>query len=258
MSTLSRRVITAALLLPPVVGWILYMPSPWFDWVFGAVIMLAAVELIALFEFPQEKWVVGISMGSLLLMLLGVGFMQAIFMLALGWFLVLLCKHGDKQQLQRLALAQWMMVWLLIFFWVGMQTHSQKHGNYFILGACLGTWASDIAAYFVGRHFGRRKLCPAISPGKTWEGIMGAFALGVPVAAAFWAEYLPLSAPFTVALAVVLVASGITGDLAESAMKRAVGSKDSGHLLPGHGGLLDRIDALVISLPATGMIWLSL
>lgn len=258
MSTLTRRIFTAALLLPPAIGWIVYMPSPWFDWVLAAVLMLSVIELIFLFEFPQWKWLAAIAIGALLLMVLGADPAPVMFVLAFGWFLTVLCQAGDTHQLQRLALAQWMMAWLLVFFWVGMQLHSQKHGNYFILGACLGTWAADIAAYFSGKSFGRRKLCPAISPGKTWEGVIGAFVLGVPVAATFWGLFLPLSVTVAVFLAIVLVTTGIVGDLAESAMKRAVGCKDSGHILPGHGGVLDRIDALVFSLPATGLIWLAL
>ncbi len=258
MSNLTRRILTAALLLPLTIGWILYVPSPWFDWVFGALVMLAAIELMALFKLPQGKWFVGTAIGALLLLLLGADFAMVIFVLALGWMLLMFFMLDDASQLQRLALAQWMMVWLLVFFWTGMQVHGQEHGNFFILGACLGTWASDIAAYFTGKRFGKRKLCPAISPGKTWEGVMGAFAVGVPVAAICWGMLLPLSAGFAIFLGCVLVASGIVGDLAESAMKRSIGCKDSGHLLPGHGGLLDRIDAVVISLSATGLIWLSI
>jgi len=258
MSTLTRRIFTAALLLPPALGWIIYMPSPWFDWVFCVLVGLAAAELTALFDLPQERLLVGMAIGALALLLLGAAFVLALFILALGWLLLIFRMDGDVSRFQTLALLQWMMVWLLIFFWTGMHVHGQEHGNYFILGVCLGTWASDTAAYFTGRRFGRRKLCPAISPGKTWEGVIGAFAVGVPVAAICWSILLPLSVTFAVLLAFALVASGIAGDLAESAMKRSLGCKDSGCLLPGHGGLLDRIDAVVLSLPATGLIWLSI
>ncbi|HUL93581.1 MAG TPA: phosphatidate cytidylyltransferase [Burkholderiales bacterium] len=125
-----------------------------------------------------------------------------------------------------------------------------------LLLAVLGTvWISDSAAYFVGRRFGRRKLAPSISPGKTWEGVAGALgAVGLYGLAWAW-----LGAPDTrwagvapAGLLVILLALavvGIIGDLFESLIKRQAGVKDSGTLLPGHGGLLDRIDAPVAMLP---------
>lgn len=117
-----------------------------------------------------------------------------------------------------------------------------------LLLALLPTWAADVAAYGVGSTMGRRKLAPRISPGKTWEGTIGGFAAAAIVAFAFgtWAGLPPAS--------VLLVAAGIgpaglAGDLIESALKRGVGAKDSGALLPGHGGVFDRIDSLVTVAP---------
>jgi phosphatidate cytidylyltransferase len=128
-----------------------------------------------------------------------------------------------------------------------------------LLLAVLATvWISDTAAYFVGRRFGRLKLAPSISPGKTWEGVAGAL-LAVGVYAAAWAA---LGAPQTfwlagtrsapigfLAILLGLAVVGIIGDLFESLIKRQAGVKDSGTLLPGHGGILDRIDAPVAMLP---------
>jgi len=124
-------------------------------------------------------------------------------------------------------------------------------------------WVADIAAYFVGRRFGRFKLAPAVSPGKTWEGLAGAMAAAA-VYAVVWATVYPRAAPavlqdipwstgamllFVEALTVL----SVVGDLFESAMKRQAGLKDSGALLPGHGGILDRIDALTPVLPAAAL-----
>jgi phosphatidate cytidylyltransferase len=126
-------------------------------------------------------------------------------------------------------------------------------------------WIADMAAYFAGNAFGRRKLAPAISPGKTWEGVAGAagatiiYAIicalpGAPlsrdVRGAAWVTYL--------AAVVLLCGMSVVGDLFESALKRRAGAKDSGSLLPGHGGVLDRIDSVMPTLPIAAMFlaWL--
>jgi phosphatidate cytidylyltransferase len=126
-------------------------------------------------------------------------------------------------------------------------------------------WIADIAAYFAGNAFGRRKLAPAISPGKTWEGVAGAAGattiyaiicalagapLGRAVQGVAWVAYL--------AAVVLLCGMSVVGDLFESALKRRAGAKDSGSLLPGHGGVLDRIDSVMPTLPIAAMFlaWL--
>jgi phosphatidate cytidylyltransferase len=128
-----------------------------------------------------------------------------------------------------------------------------------LLLAVLGTvWISDSAAYFVGRRFGRRKLAPWISPGKTWEGVAGAL-VAVALYALAWAAFGAPENPWVggghamaawfAAVLLGLAVVGIIGDLLESLIKRQAGVKDSGTLLPGHGGILDRIDAPVAVLP---------
>lgn len=121
----------------------------------------------------------------------------------------------------------------------------------------LLVWLADTSAYFAGKRFGKRKLAPSISPGKTWEGAAGAI-LGVTlyVLLVGWLSlHLPAAGRYVevVAMAWVLVAISIEGDLFESAVKRQAGVKDSGALLPGHGGMLDRIDALTSALPLAGL-----
>jgi len=108
------------------------------------------------------------------------------------------------------------------------------------------TWASDTGAYLVGSVVGRRKLAPSISPGKTVEGALGAVAVTAATAGGVQSlTDLPIALPWAVLLGVVMSVAAQLGDLSESYLKRAVGAKDSGHLLPGHGGLLDRIDGLM-------------
>jgi len=109
---------------------------------------------------------------------------------------------------------------------------------------------SDAGAYYLGRSFGKRKLAPSISPGKSWEGVAGGIAAALAMAALahFWFfRELPLK--FALPLAVVMTIVGILGDLAESALKRGAGAKDAANILPGHGGLLDRLDSLLFNAP---------
>jgi len=124
---------------------------------------------------------------------------------------------------------------------------------------CL-VWVADIAAYFAGRKFGKNKLAPSISPGKTWEGVIGAM-LGVSVYVVLVWSFSPYFAHREVLPGLLLfswwwVGLAVIGDLFESAIKRQAGVKDSGALLPGHGGLLDRIDALTSTLPLAAMAML--
>jgi phosphatidate cytidylyltransferase len=132
-------------------------------------------------------------------------------------------------------------------------------GPWVVLAVLAAVWVADIAAYFAGRRFGRHKLAPAISPGKTWEGLAAAL-IGVVVygggVAALSGKAAGLSAPGWLALAAalaVLTFVSVVGDLFESLIKRQAGVKDSGSLLPGHGGVLDRIDSLTSTLPAAGL-----
>jgi phosphatidate cytidylyltransferase len=124
-----------------------------------------------------------------------------------------------------------------------------------VLAVLALVWIADTAAYFVGRAWGRRKLAPAISPGKSWEGAFGGLVgvLAYAIIGGFWIRegaWLPL-----VAAAALLAMVSIVGDLFESAAKRQAGVKDSGSLLPGHGGILDRIDSATAVLPLAALLW---
>jgi phosphatidate cytidylyltransferase len=148
------------------------------------------------------------------------------------------------------AAAGWIV---LIAFWHALVCLQPTPGR---LMVALGVvWVADTAAYFVGRGFGRRKLAPTISPGKTWEGAWGALAAAVIYWVGVWA-LLPghrahlVSGLVWVTLTILL---GIEGDLFESWMKRVAGVKDSGSLLPGHGGVLDRVDSLTATLPLAAL-----
>lgn len=137
--------------------------------------------------------------------------------------------------------------------------HLRQLGPWLLLGIMAMVWVADIAAYFSGRAFGRRKLAPAISPGKTWEGALGAasgvLVVGYGALFAFGGDRVPLWV-FGIALPLLagFTAVSIIGDLFESLLKRQAGVKDSGTLLPGHGGILDRIDSLTSTLPLAGLL----
>ncbi len=155
--------------------------------------------------------------------------------------------------------------------WLGV-AQAKAMGVNFLLSVLVLVWMADIAAYFAGRAFGlkftKRKLAPAISPGKSWEGVWGGM-VGVLVLAIAWVAgdtawqaavpslYTRLASlgwPVLVLAAVFLAAMSVVGDLSESLVKRASGMKDSSQLLPGHGGVLDRVDALLPTLPLAMML----
>ncbi len=153
-----------------------------------------------------------------------------------------------------LAIAGWIVLIGAFVAIVDLQARSPR----LVLAAMAIVWIADTAAYFTGRRFGRHKLAPAISPGKTWEGVGGA-VVAVAVYAAALAPFAPAAGYrgpqgagallLWVAFAVALALLSVVGDLYESLLKRHAGVKDSGSLLPGHGGILDRTDALLAAMP---------
>ncbi|MBC8166929.1 MAG: phosphatidate cytidylyltransferase [Bryobacteraceae bacterium] len=121
---------------------------------------------------------------------------------------------------------------------------------YWLFYALSINWAGDVAAYYTGRSFGRHKLAPRVSPGKSWEGAAGSMLVSVAYGVWFGEQaHLGLSLPAMFALSAIANAAGQVGDLVESVLKRGAGVKDSGHLLPGHGGFLDRLDSSLFTLP---------
>ena len=130
-------------------------------------------------------------------------------------------------------------------------TRLLPQGEWLIFFLLLVTWVSDAGAYYVGTLYGRRRLAPRISPKKTVEGLVGGMIGAIITAYAVRWWFLPeLAGLDCLVLAILLTITGLWGDLTESAMKRSVGIKDSGGILPGHGGMLDRLDSLLFTAPA--------
>ena len=269
---LKTRVITAVLLLAVLLP-VLFQASPWpFAWVTVAMMGAAGWEWARLNGLPGTGAIAaGVALALACVWTLVIGGLNAppawIWWLASGvWVL------GGAYALRagptgwprvarggRLALGALLLwgAWLAI-------VQAKVHGINFILSVFCLVWMADIAAYFGGRTFGKRKLAPAISPGKSWEGVWSGL-VGVILLGVVWVHVidvkLAVDSPslftllvqrqgFVSLLALVFLgAMSVVGDLFESLVKRAVGAKDSSGLLPGHGGVLDRIDALLPVFP---------
>ena len=123
------------------------------------------------------------------------------------------------------------------------------------VGVCATLWVSDSFAYMVGSRLGRHKMVPKISPNKSWEGFVGGLVGGVLIWVILWATgWYAMELWFAVAAGIVVSVMGVVGDLIESRMKRGVGVKDSGNLMPGHGGMLDRTDSIIFGAMAAHLI----
>ncbi|CAM3873699.1 phosphatidate cytidylyltransferase [Roseateles saccharophilus] len=269
---LKTRVITAVVLLAVLLP-VLFQASPWpFAWVTVAMMGAAGWEWARLNGLPGTGAIsAGVALALACVWTLLIGGLNAppswVWSLAslvwvLGGAYALRAGPAGWPRIARggrLALGALLLwgAWLAI-------VQAKVHGINFILSVFCLVWMADIAAYFCGRAFGKRKLAPAISPGKSWEGVWGGLA-GVILLGFTWVHVIDLrfavDSPSLYTLLVqrhgvvsllalvFLAAMSVVGDLFESLVKRAVGAKDSSGLLPGHGGVLDRIDALLPVFP---------
>lgn len=260
---LKTRLLTALVLVPLVFWGVLELPNDWFALVLAAVVLAGIWELAnlcGLHGIPARLAAV-VIMAAVLWMLFDVRhspwatwFIEA---LAVGWLLnILLLLSGmivprRKDAVRPLLLLTGMTVlagvWLAMVRLHGMASHGPGLMMFFL----ILIWVADSGAYFGGRRFGKRKLAPAVSPGKSWEGVFCALLL-TGLYALLAASLFGLSGnqwPAFVVLSLVTVMFSVLGDLAESMFKRHAGVKDSGTLLPGHGGVLDRIDSITSAAP---------
>jgi phosphatidate cytidylyltransferase len=275
---LAKRIVTALILIALVLSALFLLPARAWGLVTLAGVGVGAAEWANLAGYRRGAWLVfvigALAMGLNLLFSplarFDQGWPDGVVLAVCGpavafWVLAMPAwLHGQWRPRSPLLLA--IIGWLvLIATWVALVELSGR-SPWLALAAMALVWIADIAAYFTGRAFGARKLAPAISPGKTWEGVYGAlaavavYALAlVPLARAAGYPREP-SVPaiaLWVILALVVAALSIGGDLFESLLKRQAGVKDSGTLLPGHGGVLDRIDALLPALPLAALLALA-
>ncbi len=274
---LKTRVLTAVILVPLVLAALFGLDARAWGVLTLVVVGIAAGEWARLAAFPAPAsvlFVVAMVATGLWLLFMpasgfvtGAGWPESVVLSVCGlatlfWLLVIPpWLYFGWRVSSRMALAA--IGWLvLIATWVAIvQIQARSPGMLLALMAIV--WIADTAAYFAGRRFGRRKLAPSISPGKTWEGVYGAlFAVGayalalLPLAArGGYAQALTVGAVVAwVALVLLIAAMSVTGDLFESLLKRQRGVKDSGRVLPGHGGVLDRIDALTAAMPVAALV----
>jgi len=252
---LAARIGTAAVLIAMLLAALFYLPRA------GVAALMALIVGIAGFEWARlcglslsraRVYAVGIVLALLLVFAVQLG--EALFLLASAFWSVavpLWLWLGLKPQ-QRAALAAAGFV-VLVPPALAMVT-LRPQDALLVLGL---VWIADTAAYFAGRRWGRRRLAPSISPGKTWEGaaggLVGAAAYAMIVSTLLAGVQGTLMAAFLGAAA-LLVTVSIAGDLFESAAKRQAGVKDSGAILPGHGGMLDRIDSATATLPVAAVL----
>lgn len=261
---LRQRILTALAIAPVVLVTLIVLP-PVATWVLITIAVLMGAWEWTLFPGFTAARSRFLYFGAI-----------ALAMLA-SWFL----SHSDTGLHTVLyAAAAW---WLIAFVWIttvpkanaalaviagflilvpawtalGRLTFAHERGPVLVLLLLLLVVAADVGAYFAGRHLGRIKLAPRVSPGKTWEGVLGGLAAATAVAAiASWPLGVRIG-PFLALCAGVVIAS-VVGDLTESMFKRYAGVKDSGTMFPGHGGVLDRIDSITAAAPffVLGLGWL--
>lgn len=271
---LKSRLITAFILIPLVIAALFWLPLSGFAITTIVICMLAAWEwgqLAGLKTRQQRIWlavICGLLLAAMLFTLqpyqrdLHQYQVEGSLWAALGWWIValfLVLSYPASAALWRSSRPLRLIFGVLTvvpFFW-GMVALRQYHyesdhfaGAWWLLFIMVLVWGADSGAYMFGRLFGKHKLAPKVSPGKTWEGFFGGLLTSAMIAWLF-AVMAPLAvAPVTLVIcAVVATLASVLGDLTESMFKREAGIKDSGNLIPGHGGILDRIDSLTAAVP---------
>lgn len=256
MTQLEQRVLTAVCLVVVLLLVLLLAPTAVAIMLLGLLMLGAAWEWSA-FLGPRSPVVRAAFVVLISLLILASDWLVpdrvdlAIFLgLALVWWLAAffwLFRYPTAVPVGVVAVAGCLV---LVPAWLALATllRVPDMGRALTLLALAVIFAADIGAYFAGRRFGRHKLAPRVSPGKTWEGVAGGLA-AAGVAAAIGGVLLKLPLAMIVPLSLAVAALSVVGDLTESMFKRHVGAKDSGQLFPGHGGLLDRLDSIAAGLP---------
>jgi phosphatidate cytidylyltransferase len=244
-----RRLLTAFALIPPVVCLVLWAP----DW--AVLTTAAAVACLCFYEYCgiAEKLQPGIHgplgyAAGLLLLVLPTDTWLLLTLLTIAALALGMRSANLAETLPRSAFLLLGVVYIFGCWKCALPIRAVN--PHWLMFALLLNWVGDAGAYYVGRNFGKHKLAPRISPGKTVEGAAGSVVAAMLLGGGYLMYFVP-TVPLWQALAVTAAANaaGQIGDLAESALKRGAGVKDSGSLLPGHGGMLDRVDSTLFALP---------
>ncbi|MBB3191139.1 phosphatidate cytidylyltransferase [Halomonas cerina] len=261
---LRQRITTAAWLVPLALGGLFGLSGGGFALFTAAIVLIAGWEWANLAGLTASfrRLLPVAALAVLMALLYATGASRSPWLLwlgALGWLVNLywVSGHPDRQaQWQSTGMRLAMGLWVLLPAWVGFNV-LRESGAVWLLFVLLLVWGADIGAYFIGRALGRHKLAPRVSPGKTREGVAGGLAVTTLLALVFavW-QGLGLAGGL-VLLVVTLVVTlvSVLGDLLESMLKRHRGIKDSSQLLPGHGGVLDRIDSLTAAVPLFALLY---
>jgi phosphatidate cytidylyltransferase len=253
--SLRKRVATAAVLIALLLVVLFWLPAV------ATVVVLTIVVLMGAWEWSAFlKWTDPRARGAyvaLVAVLLPIAWLvtrtptglQALLEVAVLWWLVALLWIMLAPRRVRPWSAGLAGLLSLVPAWLALRCMLEApNGPQWVLFALVLVWMADIGAYFCGRRFGRLRLAPVVSPGKTWEGALGGLAASAIVAVIGGAWFQLSLEPFLV-LCLAAVAFSIVGDLTESLLKRFAGVKDSGTLFPGHGGVMDRIDSVTGAVP---------
>jgi phosphatidate cytidylyltransferase len=244
-----KRVLTALAMIPAVI-WVVLFADPW---IFLAVLAGAAClcwreynEIAGSYGFGKPG-IVGYGAGLALLFWWNVDW----FAVTAAAVIVAVMALRDRDLGQALPRAALLLFGVIYIFgcWKCARPIREANPHWLMYGLMLN-WAGDIGAYYIGRPFGRHKMAPQVSPQKSWEGAVASTVTSVLVGGLYLLTFLPaVPLPHVLGLTAVANIAGQMGDLAESAMKRGANVKDSGAILPGHGGFLDRVDSSLFALP---------
>ena len=248
-----KRIATAVVLVPLATWLILKAP----DW--DLIAAFALVGLIAFREYDAITAGHGLEPAGISGMLAGLALLLApapgavAVLIALAAMMIALGGKDLSRAMERAAVFTLGVIYIFGSSRIGIDLHGLSH--HWLMFAMLVSWVGDTAAFYIGKPFGRHKLAPQVSPGKSWEGAVASLIAGSGSAVVYAHYFLPdVVLHEAIALAVAGNLAGQMGDLCESALKRGAGMKDSGSTLPGHGGWLDRIDAALFSIPVIYML----
>ncbi len=255
-NVLLQRFLTAAVLITLVVWVICASNQLVYEIFFAAVMLLGAWEWSLLMGLAKPSLRI-IYLLFIALLILTVAYSDIFFVLiaaSITWLIALywvIRYPQNRVVLDNKIVSASLGIFVLVPCWFALSLLRTPHGASLLIFLLILVWGVDSGAYFAGRLWGKHKLAPHVSPGKTIEGMCGGFVCAIIVGfMGIWWFALPLHKwPLWFALVVITTAASILGDLLESMMKRHRGVKDSGHILPGHGGVLDRIDSLTAAAP---------